>query len=190
MRHKQAAGSRIDSSSFFPRPPVFECVPLHLSSIAASEPLNRGRFLKVAGRPPASIHKPVSVTVFFIIYISISKLPLCRVCCIRVARQQHETGQHFKRSPESQPSYINTQRLPAWPQLKRPPLMTAGHQPNNYLQLAALIPTLTQTPHPTGALESSGGATGEGGGRGAWRGGRNQTHLSGQKPRWAQATGA
>lgn len=65
--------------------------------------------------------------------------------------------------------------------------MTAGHQPNNYLQLAALIPTLTQTPHPTGALESSGGAT-EGGG--AWRGGRNQTHLSGQKPRWAQATGA
>lgn len=91
---------------------------------------------------------------FFIIYINISKLPLCHVCCIRVARQQHETGQHFKRS------YINTQRLPAWPQLKRPPLITAGHQPNNYLQLAALIPTLTQTPHPTGALESSGGATG------------------------------
>lgn len=41
--------------------------------------------------------------------------------------------------------------------------MTAGQQPNNYLQLAALIPTLTQTPHPTGALESSGGATGVGG---------------------------
>lgn len=47
---------------FYPSMSLNASRPLQLSSVAAGEPLNRGRLLKGAGRPPACSYEPVSMT--------------------------------------------------------------------------------------------------------------------------------